>query len=598
MRTRTKILLSMLIVILVVIVIGAAFITGLITIPRSTKLVVNPSTFIVESGGSIILSARLESDTFILSGKTITWSASDGTFDKNIGEMVTYKAPTVTENKTITITVSFPGDREYYGTSTIITGIVIPKKKVSTTLTISPSMFELPPGGKITLTAILSPTGAPSDIISWSLEGPGRITPTTGTTITYEAPSEVKEKMTVKIVATFPGTDEYSPSVYTCIGEIVPIAKIPTVLTVSPENFKINVGERIVLTATLKDNVDNILTDKILTWKLEGPGRLSSTTGTSIEYIAPEEVSEEVEVKIIISFAGDEKYGMSSTIVIGKVVPTAIVVEEEYAMTFDRAQVKNLRIEGPLTLAGRSVVRITADVIDFVNFNVTRVGMSAESVGITSVEIYATILKAYSPELGKTIEVTGEEKVSLGPYDTISLEKATIRFIQASAKSGYLVKVKVIGEYVGGSEPYIPVLVHSPNVELSEGYALLGPYSYSVLKNAVLSFKVGKGVITNLALIHPVQYSLDRESNKVYFVSKWAATASKASLENAFSYCIYLTFNAYGVMKMTFTGEDNPEMFHGANVGYGGTVTDASIHVVYAEISKLSVEDFTLKIVS
>ncbi|MEM2373299.1 MAG: hypothetical protein QXI11_02535 [Thermoproteota archaeon] len=598
MRTRVKILLSIMLVIVAIVAIGAAFLTGLITIPRNTKLTVNPPTFVVESGGSIILSARLESDTFILSGKTIIWSASDGTFDKNIGETVTYKAPTVTENKTITITVSFPGDKEYYGTSTTVTGIVIPKKKTPTILTISPSMFELSPGGSITLIATLSPTGAPSDIISWSLEGPGRITPTTGSTVTYEAPSEVKEKMTVKIIATFPETDEYLSSVSTCIGEITPTAKIPTILTISPESFKISAGEKTTLTATLRDVKGNILTDKTITWSLEGPGKLSSTIGTSIEYIAPEEVSEEVVVKITALFAGDEKYSTSSVTVTGRVMPVAVVVEEEYVMTFDSALLKNLKIEGPLALAGRNVVKITADIINASGFNVTRVGISAESISIANVEIYATSLKAYSPELGKTIEITGGEKVSLGPYDTVSFEKASINFIQSSAKSGFLVKVRVVGEYVGGTEPYVPILVHSPKVDLSEGYALLGPYSYGELRNAVHTFKVGRGVITDLALIHPIRYSLDRGNNKVDFTPKWAATASKASFENASSYCIYLTFNAYGVLKVTLTGEDSPEMPHGANVGYGGTVTDASIHIVYAEISKMSVEDFALKVIS
>ncbi len=35
---------------------------------------------------------------------------------------------------------------------------------------------------------------------------------------------------------------------------------------------------------------------------------------------------------------------------------------------------------------------------------------------------------------------------------------------------------------------------------------------------------------------------------------------------------------------------------YGANVGYGGTVTDASIHIVYAEIRDMLAEDFVLKI--
>ncbi|MEM2910078.1 MAG: hypothetical protein QXO01_03285 [Nitrososphaerota archaeon] len=334
----------------------------------------------------------------------------------------------------------------------------------------------------------------------------------------------------MRITATFPGTNEYSSSIAVSIGELTPTAKILATLAVSPESFKVNAGEKITLTATLKDVEGNVLSGKTITWNLEGLGKLSSTTGTSIDYIAPEEVSKEVIVKIKASFAGDEKYTMSSALVIGRAVPTAVVMEEEYVMNLDRALLKNLKIEGPLTFAGRSVMKIVADGIEASDFSVTHVGISAESASIMSVEIYATNLKAYSPELGKTIEITGEDKVSLGPYDVTTFEGATIRFVHLSAKTGHLVNVKVVGEHVGGVEPYIPILIHTPKVELSEGYALIGPQSYEELKGAVHSFTVGKGIITDLALILPIEYSLDRENNNVEFVPKWTATASKATL--------------------------------------------------------------------
>ncbi|MEM2910079.1 MAG: hypothetical protein QXO01_03290 [Nitrososphaerota archaeon] len=154
LRKRTLFTIIIIMIIIVVIAISAAFITGLITIPRSTKLTVNPPTFVIESGGTIILSAKLESETFILSGKTIVWSASEGILDKNVGDVITYTAPLVTENKTVRITISFSGDREYYGSSTTIMGVVTPKKGILTTLSISPPTFELSAGSKIVLKRI------------------------------------------------------------------------------------------------------------------------------------------------------------------------------------------------------------------------------------------------------------------------------------------------------------------------------------------------------------------------------------------------------------------------------------------------------------
>ncbi|MEM2174891.1 MAG: hypothetical protein QXI58_04635, partial [Candidatus Micrarchaeia archaeon] len=79
-------MLIIFIILVVVTVVGALFTIGLITIPRSTEIIVTPSNFVIESGKTIILTARLQSDSFILTGKTIYWSASEGSFDRTVGE--------------------------------------------------------------------------------------------------------------------------------------------------------------------------------------------------------------------------------------------------------------------------------------------------------------------------------------------------------------------------------------------------------------------------------------------------------------------------------------------------------------------------------
>ncbi|MEM3067007.1 MAG: hypothetical protein QXI81_06730, partial [Nitrososphaerota archaeon] len=245
MRTRTKIIIIAAAVIIILLAVGAMFFTGLIVIPRSTQLNVTPSEFELESGKSITLIATLTSDSFILSGKELKWSVTDGSLDKAIGEMVVYTAPVVSEIKQVTITVSFAGDKDYWGCSTKVTATILPAGVSKTSIVISPSSFEVESGKSITLTATLEPPSAPSEQIEWVLEGPGTISPVKGPSVTYTAP-EVTAKTTIKITAKFLGTSGYlSSTSEPCYGTILPkgtIAKKATILSISPTSASIVSG--------------------------------------------------------------------------------------------------------------------------------------------------------------------------------------------------------------------------------------------------------------------------------------------------------------------------------------------------------------------
>ncbi len=61
-------------------------------------------------------------------------------------------------------------------------------------------------------------------------------------------------------------------------------------------------------------------------------------------------------------------------------------------------------------------------------------------------------------------------------------------------------------------------------------------------------------------------------------------------------YVIFITFNAYGAMIVTLSGEDNPNLPYSANKGTSGIVYDGSVHLVYAEIGSMTAENFILEI--
>lgn len=595
---KRVVLLIILTILVVVVMVSALFITGLITIPRSTEIIVTPSSFVIESGKTITLTARLQSDSFILTGKTIYWSASEGSFDRTVGETVTYTAPNVLENKTLTITVSFPGDKDYQGSKKIITGIIMPRKAITTVLIINPSTFEVEAGKTFTLNAILTPFSAPSDIISWSLEGPGLLSSTSGSITNYIAPQEIKEKTSVKIIAVFPGTSEYLKSTAESIGTIHPIgviSKKATIIVVDPPMFRISSGGNIELSATLKDSEGNIITNRPFSWILEGPGTLSSTTGVKTTYVAPSDVKEKLTIKITVIFEGDENYAPSKSIIIGEVEPLKIKIEEiAYTLTFGEAILKDVKIEGPMSLYGVEVVRISAGSITIKTFSLSRLGLTALTVQMSGAQWYVTELTAYSPELKETFILKGGDKISTS-YNTLTLEKGLSSILKLVAELVEFEDVEVLGEYVGGEEPYIPTIMNVPIGKLTEGYSITKS-SWKELTEKVHLFTFGRAEIKDFSLYHPAKYYLDRVRNTFTFENRWVIRASEGIFINGTAYPIFINFKAFNLGPFIFSGEDLPFLM-GMERGEGGPISEGVIHVVYGKVEKIIVKESVMDII-
>ncbi|MEM1557921.1 MAG: hypothetical protein QXG12_04965 [Thermoproteota archaeon] len=599
MKIRKKMLLLIVAIFIVIAITGTAFIlTGLITFPRSTKIIVTPTDFIIESGKTITFSARLESDSFILTGKPIYWSASEGSFDKTVGETVNYVAPEVSENMTVTITISFPGDEDYQGVKKTITGVVIPRKAVATLLVINPSIFEIEAGKTIILNAVLTPVSAPTGIISWSLEGPGTLSSTTGATTTYTAPAEIEKETSVSIIAIFPGTSEYSRSIAEARGILHPVGvvlKKATFLTTTPSTFKINSGESIELSAILKDSEGNIITDRPLLWALEGPGTLSSTTGATTTYTAPAEVKDKITIRITVAFEGDEKYAPSKSIVIGEIEYSKIKVEDiAYMLTFTEAILEDVKAEGPIEMYGTGTIRISAKNVIVKDFSLSRLGLKARSVQMSDVQLYVTQLTAYSPELKEALTLRGDSEIFTS-HHKLTLERGTTDILQLTAELIEFSDVEVHGEYIGGEEPYMPTIVNVPIGKLSEGY-FITTSSLEGLEGKVHLFTFGRAQIKDFSLAHPVEYYLDRIRNSYTLENRWNVRASDGTFINATIYSIYINFKAYNLGPFIFTGEDLPALM-GMERGEGGPISDGIIHIVHGKVEKIIVEKAIIDIV-
>jgi parallel beta-helix repeat protein len=234
-----------------------------IPIGTATSLVITPSTFTLQPGGSTTLTATLTSNGNPIAGKTITWSAtgstdsgsfspSAGTTD-NLGHVtVTYTAPTVRVNLALTIMAYFAGDSQYQsstGLSRCDVYITPPENAgTATSLMITPSTFTLQSGGSTTLTATLTSNDAPliGKTLTWTTTS-GGVVPSSGATdslgqvsVTYAAPSYEDN---VVVTATFAGDNEYKSSICSSSG-VIEATLLQAIVDLKPDTLHIGSGGR------------------------------------------------------------------------------------------------------------------------------------------------------------------------------------------------------------------------------------------------------------------------------------------------------------------------------------------------------------------
>jgi ribosomal protein L40E len=202
---------------------------------ESTSITLSPDNFNVETENSLTFTATLTSGGSPLSGKTILFTTSGGTFTPMTGlattgsdgkATITYAAPVISlDNQPVTVTATFAWDFSYWGSSNTVNGTI--DLLASTSLSISPSSFTLTAGESQTFTATLTSGGAPvqGKTIFFSKLW-GTVDPISGTTdsqgnvsTNYASPSIVLiENETIG--ATFLGDWDYESSTANVSGVI------------------------------------------------------------------------------------------------------------------------------------------------------------------------------------------------------------------------------------------------------------------------------------------------------------------------------------------------------------------------------------------
>ncbi|MFN3621333.1 MAG: hypothetical protein ACK4TI_00400, partial [Nitrososphaerales archaeon] len=419
-----------------------------------------------------------------------------------------------------------------------------------------------------------------------------------GPSTVYTAPS-VDRETKVMVVVSFPKMSGYLESSAYAEGVILPpgmAAKSPTFLTFSPISFSINSEESINLTAILTDMQGNLLDCKEIEWTIQPKlGELTLTSNNTAIYTAPK-VNVETQISIRAVFQGDTQHLPCEGVSIGLVAPP--MPNDEYILSFSRAEASNLKIEGGAEVSGVKVVKFTAELLDISEMKISRVNLSSRRGVLQKVEIYATRFTARMPESEGGLDVKGEDDIHLSASEA-SFDSGVIYFVKMSCLSGELDLLEVLGRYAGGEEPYLPILLTTSNITMEKGFSVTGPETYGRLENKATKILCGRISASNFFLKCPSRYSLDRESNNHEFVEKWVLNATSAMIEDAEIYAIYFKVRALLVWRVKATGEEYiPSIIpEGLHRGEKAPINEADVDIIYLKAAKLKVNNasFTLK---
>ncbi|MEM2373296.1 MAG: 4Fe-4S binding protein [Thermoproteota archaeon] len=573
------------------------------TTPAETTLTIYPEKFIVTPGETITINVKLLSYNEPVYSKEIYWWASEGFLDNSIGNTVKFTAPQSNENKTIEIRAIFYGDETYLPSNASTTIQVVYIRREPTTITIEPPTFIIKSNENITLRAVTSPPNLPGELIKWKLTGLGRLSNNSGITVTYYPPEEIQEEIRINVTVVFEGDVRHLPSTSYASGLIIPkhLEKKPTILTISPSSFTIKQGENITLKAMLK-TVDGEEVEGIIKWRLEGPGRLSSITGREVIYHAPETI-DRADVRIIAFFEGDGRYLSSESVATGIIIGRVPVIQELYEAKFRRMELEDIQLGGDIKFGNITLTILKVGKITVEDLNIVNLGFTSRRASLNESEIYLTHLTGEVGGATINLEDLKEQVQRLA-----IIENGVMIFTKLKCREAEFDDLSLIGEYIRGEEPYIPLIITAKDVKLSERYSLDSPKTYRELENKVMELISGKIETKNFSIIKPVNYHLERTLKKYQYSEKLLLNSSRILGENMTVYSIYYRVTLRIFTYLRYFGEYTVEatgdldvkriIFHfwtGWEIGHiCHTINYAEVHAVYFRLDKCFINNLTL----
>jgi hypothetical protein len=394
-----------------------------------------------------------------------------------------------------------------------------------------------------------------------------------------------------------------------------------TSLSISPANSTAKPGEVMVLVATVRSGSSEIAGGTV-TWTTSS-GTLDKTTGSSVLFTAPGVIGS-VSVTITASFSGVGVYQASSSTAQVTVVngtsgggttttttgtgtttttsttssQAASILPYLYTITFQKATMTNLKLVGPVMMNNTQVTMLTSDRADLSGFTLSRIGLNATEISVSGLVLYTTYLKLNPASGGASTVINGSQTVNTGPTSSAAFGTATLYVARMEGSGANATGLASYGQYTGGSEPYVPNLITSPNVAISHVYTIEGPETWGVLANESSEIEMGEVNIQQFSFVHPIAYTLNRQSNTYTSTNLWMLKASSATGYNVTAYMIYFQATALGEITVTATGGDliRNEIPFGYNAGVGVDVTNLSVHAICFNADSMTLGNFVVSI--
>ena len=276
------------------------------------------------------------------------------------------------------------------------------------------------------------------------------------------------------------------------------------------------------------------------------------------------------------------------------------MLTDEYVLEFNTFEMTNMKFEGPTIVNEKQILKISCDEASAVGFKINRLGLSAAKASIKDVELHASYMKAYLPDQDRTLEYPGMEERALDPIKSIELEKGVMHFTRIVCSTIELAEVELTPEYVGGAEPYIPLILTTGKLTLDRIYEVFGPESYEKLENKCIKIESGRAIARGgtTSLVRPIEYKLDRENSVSTYKAGWVAQVSYFTADKVVVFAIYMKGTAYMVFTVQATGEEDiyKVMPHGFNAGNSRSLRSVVGDFVYMSADTLMMKDVTLQI--
>ena len=217
---------------------------------------------------------------------------------------------------------------------------------------------------------------------------------------------------------------------------------------------------------------------------------------------------------------------------------------------------------------------------------------------VSDLTLYTTYAKFYTSGGSGATVITGTQNINQGPIATARYTNCTFYVARMQGSEANFSNVVSVGQYVGGSEPYVPSIITGPTVGMSYSYSVTGPTSWGDLNDMVSNVTTGVLTLSQFDMVHPVSYSINMQAKTYSATDMWSLSASDAKATNVQAFTLY--FSATGGEQVTVTafGDQNPNNIipFDMNVGSSFNGYNMAVQPVYFAAQQLSLGSFVLSI--